>query len=103
MDKRTCPAQITAFDASTNEVVHRYEIPESLMESTSLLVTINVDVRDRQCRDTFIYIADCQVPALIVYDVKRARSWKILDKTFYPYPNFGTFNILGKFIIIDLF
>lgn len=49
-----------------------------------------------------MYVADPQAFAIIVHDAAQMTSWKIVDKTFYPYPNFGTFNILGdSFELMD--
>ncbi|KAF5274198.1 hypothetical protein FQA39_LY07302 [Lamprigera yunnana] len=96
-DDQLCPAQIIAFDLRTNKLIHRYEIPSSQLQSNSILVTPIVDVRDPQagCRDTFVYVADCQAFSLIVYDVQRGTSWKIVDKTMYPNPFYGTYNLAG--------
>lgn len=57
-----------------------------------------VDVRDPQgrCKDTFVYVADCQTFSIIVYDVRRHISWRATDKTMYPYPDSGTFDIQGE-------
>jgi len=63
------------------------------MESTSILVTLVIDNRDVECRSSFVYIADVTGFALLVYDVTTARMWKVIDKTFYPYPSHGTFTI----------
>jgi hypothetical protein len=63
-----------------------------------------VDVRDAHsgCRNTFVYVADCQTYSIIVYDVQKNRSWRVTDKTMYPYPNYGTFNILeDSFDLMD--
>ncbi|XP_045478060.1 protein yellow-like [Harmonia axyridis] len=96
-----CPPQILAFDLKTNKVIYRYEIPRDQYESRSIFVTPVVDVRE-SCQDVFVYAADCQTYAIIVYDVKRGESWQIIDKTMYPYPNFGTFDILGdSFDLMD--
>lgn len=76
--------------------MYRYEIPRDQYESRSIFVTPVVDVRD-SCQDVFVYAADCQTYAIIVYDVKNGESWQVIDKTMYPYPNFGTFDILGEF------
>lgn len=54
-----------------------------------------VDVSDG-CQNTFIYAADCQGNALIVYDAARNASWKIQDKSMYPDPDWGTYTIAGK-------
>lgn len=78
-----------------NELLHRYEIPSAQLEQRSILVTPIVDVRDPQgkCRDTFVYVADCQTFSIIVYDVRKQTSWRASDKTMYPYPNWGTYDI----------
>lgn len=98
VDQRICPAQILAFDILTHDLLHRYEIPDSQLQSNSILVTPIVDVRDphMKCKNTFVYVADCQAMSLIVYDVKRQTSWHINDKTMYPYPNYGTYRIAGQ-------
>ncbi|KAL3274485.1 hypothetical protein HHI36_015868 [Cryptolaemus montrouzieri] len=95
LDQPVCPPQILAFDLKTDRLVHRYEIPANLLESNSLLVTPVVDVSDG-CHNTFVYAADCQAHSLIVYDAARNASWRIIDKTMYPDPDFGTYTILGE-------
>ncbi|KAK4874683.1 hypothetical protein RN001_014043 [Aquatica leii] len=92
-----CPPQILAFDLKTNNLIHRYEIPKDQLESTSILVTPIVDVRNPHegCYDTFVYAADCQAFALIVHDAQKGTSWKIVDKTMYPNPFFGNYNFAG--------
>jgi hypothetical protein len=104
LEEQTCPPQILAFDLQTDQLIHRFEIPSDQIESRSILVTPMVDVRDAHsgCRNTFVYVADCQTYSIIVYDVQKNRSWKVTDKTMYPYPNYGTFNILeDSFDLMD--
>lgn len=83
---------------SQNEILHRYEIPSEQLEDRSILVTPIVDVRDPQgrCKDTFVYIADCQTFSIIVYDVRKRISWRASDKTMYPFPTSGTYDIQGE-------
>lgn len=78
-------------------LVHRYEFPQDVVTLQHLLVTPAVDVRDPNsgCRNTFVYVADVLGFALLVYDVANRRSWRIQDKTFYPYPTYGTYTIAG--------
>lgn len=77
--------------------MHRYEFPQDVVTLQYLLVTPVVDVRDPKsgCKNTFVYVADVVGFALLVYDVANRRSWRIQDKTFYPYPTFGTYTISG--------
>lgn len=80
-----------------DEVLFSYEIPATQLESRSILVTPIAHVKDPQqgCQNTLVYIADCQTYSLIVYDPQQHTSWRITDKTMYPYPNLGTFHIAG--------
>lgn len=55
-----------------------------------------VDVRPGEfgkCHDTFVYITDVTTFGLIVYDHVHARSWRIKNNLFYPYPPYGSFEI----------
>ena len=94
-EHRICPPQLLAFSLDTNKLLTRYRFPKSQYKEDSLFVTPVVDVRpvNGKCRDTFVYIADVTSFALIVYDHRYSKSWKIINKLFYPYPTYGTFNI----------
>lgn len=76
-------------------VLGRYPIPDSQLEDGSLLVTLSVDVRDANCRDTFVYITDVTEFKLIVYDIKNNNSWRVSSNYFYPFPLHGRFDIAG--------
>nr|XP_023012025.1 major royal jelly protein 3-like [Leptinotarsa decemlineata] len=104
LDEMKCPPQLLAFDLKTNALLHRYEIPSSQIESRSILVTPVVEIIDKsnQCHNTFVYLADCQTYSIIVYDLQRQTSWRVTDKTMYPYPSYGTYNIKGdSFDLMD--
>ncbi|KAJ8984319.1 hypothetical protein NQ317_012537, partial [Molorchus minor] len=96
LETQTCPAQILAFDLKTDRLLYSSDIPSDLLESRSLLVTPVVDIRDGQCDNAFIYMADVQTYSIIVHDVKNREFWKATDKTMYPYPNYGTYTIKGE-------
>ncbi|KAL1494118.1 hypothetical protein ABEB36_009767 [Hypothenemus hampei] len=103
-DKYLCPPQILAFDLNTNRLMHQYEFPVEVVSLQHLLVTPAVDVRDPKsgCQDTFVYVADVLGFSLLVYDVANKKSWRIQDKTFYPFPTHGTYNIAGdSFDLMD--
>lgn len=93
-----CPPQIVSFSLETNKLLSRYRFPKDQYKEDSLFVTPVVDVRQSngKCRDTFVYIADVTSFALIVYDHRQSRSWKIYNKLFYPYPPHGTFHIKNE-------
>ncbi|KAG5883313.1 hypothetical protein JTB14_008600 [Gonioctena quinquepunctata] len=99
-----CPPQIMAFDLKTDKLLHRYELPISQYEPRSIFVTPIVEIlnKSNQCSNTFVYLADCQTYSIVVYDHQQQTSWRVIDKTFYPYPSYGTYNIHGvTFEIMD--
>lgn len=103
-DNIICPPQILAFDLKTDKRIVKYELPSSQYEPRSVFVTPIVDVVStaNRCQNTFVYMADCQAFSIVVFDQARMKSWRIIDKTFYPYPNYGTFNIEGdSFDLMD--
>ena len=78
------------------------EIPNKVLGTDSLLVTIAVDNRDAFCSDTFLYIADVTSFKLVVYDVKNRDAWRVGSDYFYPFPMDGRFNINGvSFNLMD--
>lgn len=86
------------FSLRDNKLITLYKFPEhQYKDEDSLFVTVAIDVRDttNNCKDTFAYIADVTGFALIVYDFRNSRSWRINNNLFYPYPPYGTFNIKG--------
>lgn len=96
--KQVCPPKLHVFSLRDNKLITLYRFPEHQFKNEdSLFVTVAVDVRDttNNCKDTFAYIADVTGFALIVYDFRNSRSWKINNNLFYPYPPYGTFNIKG--------
>jgi sugar lactone lactonase YvrE len=70
--------RILAFDLATNQLVHRYDFPSSTAGMFSMLNDFQVSPDGK-----FIYIAEAspviQRPALIVYDVERKTSRRLLQ------------------------
>ncbi|CAH1979419.1 unnamed protein product [Acanthoscelides obtectus] len=101
LDKKVCQPQILAFDIRTGRLAYRHELSKDITTDVTLMVTIMADVRD-SCDDVFIYSADCQGNTIYVTDVNNDVSWAAKDKTMYPWPPYGTYNILGTtFDIMD--
>lgn len=71
--------RLVAFDLATDEVVHRYEFPPSVAGSGSMLNDLQVSPDGRA-----IYIAETSPlvhrPALIVYDVEKRESRRLLHR-----------------------
>ncbi|XP_034247848.1 protein yellow-like [Thrips palmi] len=103
---RVCPPKLVVFDLRGRdgaEVVARYTFPKEQREPTTLTITVAVDVRGPDsCRDAFAYVADVTEPAILVYDMRRNRSWRVLSNLLYPYPLHGSFKINGaEFDLMD--
>lgn len=108
--ERVCPPKLVVFDLRSGgregpEVVAKYTFPSAQREATTLTINVVVDVRGSDpvsCRDAFAYVADVTEPALLVYDLRRNRSWRVLSNLLYPYPLHGSFNINGaEFDLMD--
>ncbi|XP_050511654.1 major royal jelly protein 3-like isoform X2 [Diabrotica virgifera virgifera] len=102
--RMVCPPQLLVFDLKSDTLINKYEFPSNQYDLRSMMVTPIVEVLDRTrfCRNTFVYIADCQAFALIVYDFNANKSWRIIDKTMFPYPTYGTYTILDdRFELMD--
>ncbi|XP_043289269.1 uncharacterized protein [Venturia canescens] len=94
-DVQACPPQLLLYSLKTNILLNRYPFPKSQYADASLFVTPVVDIRG-SCNDAYVYIADVTGFSLIVYDHSYQRSWRIVNNLFYPYPDYGTFEINGE-------
>ena len=93
-----------AFDLKTDQLIHRFDIPEKdRVCQTSLLITPIVDVRDApQCHKTMVYMADVTGFGVIVYDMQKGKSWRVQNKYMFPNPDLSTYDINGdKFELMD--
>lgn len=70
--------RLLAFDLKTNEVVHRYDFPSEVAGFLSMLNDLQVSPDGKK-----IYIAETspilQQPALVVYDIERQHSRRVLE------------------------
>lgn len=58
---------IWVFDLKTDSLVRRYEIPSSVVSASHGLVSITIDVNDKQCQDAYAYLPDIKNYRLYVY------------------------------------
>lgn len=80
---------IWVIDLKTDRLVHRYEIPDNLVnrDDARYLRSINVDSSDKiHCEDTYAYIANSSPskPRLLVYSLKDNKIWGFADDTMKP-------------------
>lgn len=96
-DKWICSPKLHIFDLLTNKLIRQYKFPDSQLKQDSLLVTVAVDIREKDgCEKPFAYVADVTGFGLLVYDYEKNVSWRINNNLFYPYPPQGTFLIKGE-------
>lgn len=105
-EEQVCPPQILIFSLENDRLISKYKFPNDQYKDSSLFVTPVIDIpssrSELKCLDTHVYIADVTGFSLLVYSLRTNRSWKITNKYFYPYPDYGTFHIKGdSFDLMD--
>ncbi|XP_037051506.1 L-dopachrome tautomerase yellow-f2-like [Bradysia coprophila] len=85
------PASIWIFNLTTNDLIRRFEIPQSMIPSGNGMTSITVDVET--CDKTFAYINDLFSYSLVVYSFESNSAWRFLHNFFHLDPLYGTFDI----------
>ncbi|BFF90767.1 protein yellow [Drosophila madeirensis] len=102
-----CAPQVVVIDLASNQLIHRYRLPEDTFKAkVSRFVTILADIQDPPplgvCKEAFVYMADPTSKAIVVYDVKANKSWRVENKFTYPDARFGTHTVAGEsFELLD--
>ncbi|KAH8417926.1 hypothetical protein KR222_008607, partial [Zaprionus bogoriensis] len=87
---------IWIMDLNTDQLYHRFEIPESIVDTGRGLASIAVDVTSpEKCGDTFAYIPDLVNSRLYVYSLAKDRMWAFSHNYFHFDPLDGDFHIGG--------
>lgn len=58
-----------------------------------------VNVKDPppgKCQNTVVYVTDVTGFALLVFDLKAKKSWRVTNKLLFPHPTYGTYVIAGE-------
>ncbi|KYM96188.1 Major royal jelly protein 1, partial [Cyphomyrmex costatus] len=77
MMKAVCPTKILIFDLATDQLIHKYVVPDDqVLYGKAGLVTPIVDV-GKTCLDTYLYVADVDQNGLVIYDLYRDYSWRV--------------------------
>lgn len=85
---------IWIFDLKTDTILHRYEIPSSVVKNGLGLASITLDVVD--CANTFAYIPDLVQHQLLVYSFNDDDSWSFSHNYFHMNPFQGDYKIAGE-------
>lgn len=95
---QVCPPQILSFSLENDSLLLKYKFPSNQYQNSSLFVTPVIDIAENEkhepvCEDTHVYIADSTASALLVYNVRANKSWRIVNKRFGPNADFTDFLI----------
>ena len=92
-----------AFFSRQNRLIFfqlkRIEFRGDLVKANSLFVNLVLDIRataGQSCDNMYVYIADSTAPAIVVYDVRSDRGWRLTTPEMYPSPDHGTFKVSMK-------
>ncbi|CAG9767088.1 unnamed protein product [Ceutorhynchus assimilis] len=87
--------QIVIINLNTDKVIHRYNLPDNVIESATVLANLNIDASKKNCEDAFAYIPDLSGWGLIVYSLKQNKAWRVNHWYFLPDPQAKNFLIAG--------
>ncbi|EDW97174.1 L-dopachrome tautomerase yellow-f2 [Drosophila yakuba] len=87
---------IWVVDLATDQVLNRFDIPESIAETGRGLASITVDVKAGQCGDAYAYIPDLVYRRLYVYHLRNDRIWSFEHNYFNFDPLSGDLSIGGQ-------
>ncbi|XP_057653642.1 protein yellow [Diorhabda carinulata] len=91
--KKVTP-RLLIFDLTTDKLIRTYEIPKDQWHTEESFFA-NIAVDEKNCDDSFTYLADLGHPALVVYDYKQNKSWMIQHHYFNIDPLAGKMNVSG--------
>ncbi|XP_076243481.1 major royal jelly protein 9-like [Calliopsis andreniformis] len=90
-----CPPQLLVFDLLTDNLIERVQIPHDVAVNTTsgkgLLVTPVVQTFGFRCSRTFVYLADVEGYAILVYDGNSIR--RITSSALVSDPAYRTYTI----------
>ncbi|XP_023291557.2 protein yellow [Lucilia cuprina] len=90
-----CPPKILAYDLRTNKLLVHYDFPASQIKEDSLHSNIVVDVSNDRCDDAYAYVTDVWRFGIVVYSLRKNRSWRVTNYNFSPDPVASDFNVYG--------
>lgn len=86
---------IWVINLNTDVLIHRFEIPASVVETGRGLVSLTIDDPHGTCQDTFAYLTDWLTSRMIVYSSAQNKAWSVDHNYFHFDPLFGDFDVNG--------
>lgn len=80
---------------ATEQVIRRFEIPESVVARGNGLASVTVDVESLTCDDAYAYIPDLAAYRVYVYSLRKNRIWTFSHNYFNFDPLEGDFDVAG--------
>lgn len=87
--------QLVVINLLTDQVIHRYNIPESVITPATTLASLTVDVTEEKCDDAYVYFPDLAGYGVTVYSLKENHSWRVRHNYFFLESLKGDFFIAG--------
>ncbi|CAG9767087.1 unnamed protein product [Ceutorhynchus assimilis] len=87
------PHQIVIINLNTDKVIHRFNLPDSVITPNTILASLNIDSPKGSCGDAYAYFPDLSGYGLIVYSLRENRAWRVAHNYFYLEPMAGDFFI----------
>ncbi|XP_030369539.1 L-dopachrome tautomerase yellow-f2-like [Scaptodrosophila lebanonensis] len=87
---------IWIVDLSTDRVLKRFDIPESIVDTGRGLASLSIDVIPQRCEQAYAYIPDLVNSQLYVYSLAEDRMWAFSHNYFNFDPVAGDLNIGGQ-------
>lgn len=86
---------IWIMNPETNQRIHRFEIPDSIVTRGNGLASITIDVDPKNCDDAYAYIPDLANYYLAVYSLRQNKIWQFRHNFFSFDPLYGDFDVGG--------
>jgi len=87
--------QILVYNLNTDKLIRKYVFRNEDSQQHSFFANIIVDVEKDKCDDAFAYAPDLGSYAIVVYDFKKDKSWRIKHHYFHFNPLQGNYNVGG--------
>ncbi|XP_046736871.1 major royal jelly protein 1-like [Diprion similis] len=104
--EQVCSARLFAFNTTTDQVIHRVDIPNELTHnsvnpSKGRLEIQIVETRGDSCEETWAYIGDPEGYGLVIWD--GLDMWRLEnDDVYAPDSSATTFSVAGENVTLEL-
>ncbi|XP_046412047.1 major royal jelly protein 1-like [Neodiprion fabricii] len=105
-DKQVCSAKLFAFNTTTDQVIHRIDIPHELTHnsvdpSKGRLEIQFVETKGDSCDETWAYIGDPEGYGLVIWD--GSDIWRLEnDDVYAPASSATKFSVAGENVTLEL-